>query len=708
MMRFLLRAMAALILMSTVAAAQGQSFLQAATQKLDVRKPDIQAALVTGDSEAGGRELWVGVRLNLGTGWKTYWKSPGDAGLPTEFDWSGSSNIVEAEVNWPAPSRLSILGFETIGYTQEVLFPVRIKVRDPAIETRIDLKLAVYACSTICVREERTLAATIQPGAGGDSPAIIDAWRSRVPLATSSVLSVLSVERSPTGPASLRIEVASTRPLLEPDVFVDSDPPVSGDKPIVTFDQGNRASLIVNLPGETAESLRTRAVTATVVSGDAAVLAVSPAPLANTGATNDSSAPRPPLVAPAGMLALIGIALAGGFILNLMPCVFPVLSLKLLSFVHGSTSDRSQVRRGFAASAAGIVVPFLLLAGALAGMKLAGASVGWGIQFQQPLFLGGMAIVLSLFAASQFGLFHLAVSSGFLTRVTGIAGGTSTASHFWSGFVATLLATPCSAPLVGTAVGFALSQGTAEIFAIFAALGIGMASPYLIVAAFPALTRVIPRPGSWLAYVKGVFGVALLATAGWLLLVLGEVSGRLPAISLGAALALGFIVLGLSKGVVARKMAVTTAAMAIIAAVLAAIVPQSQTQDRTEIPWRTFSSNELRTLVGAGRTVFVDVTADWCITCKINKALVIDRQEVAGRLAADVVPMRADWTRPDDEIAGFMREHGRFGIPFNIVYGPAARDGVALPEILSSSTVSAAFNAAAAASNSPQQKQVTP
>ena len=462
----------------------------------------------------------------------------------------------------------------------------------------------------------------------------------------------------------------------------------------------------MNLPGETAESLRARPVTATVVSDDAAVLAVSPAPQANAAAASGSGAPRPALDAPASILALIGIALAGGFILNLMPCVFPVLSLKLLSFVHGNTGDRGQVRKGFAASAAGIVVSFLLLAGVLAGMKWAGASVGWGIQFQQPLFLGAMAIVLSLFAASQFGLFQLAVSSGFLTRVTGIAGGTSTASHFWSGFVATLLATPCSAPLVGTAVGFALSQGTAEIFAIFAALGIGMASPYLVVAAFPALTRAIPRPGSWLAYVKGLFGVALLATAGWLLLVLGEVSGRLPAISLGAALVLGFIILGLSKGVVARKMAIATATIAIMVVGIAAIAPRSQ--DQTQIPWRTFSSNELRTLVGAGRTVFVDVTADWCITCKINKALVIDRQEVAGRLSADVVPMRADWTRPDDEIAGFMREHGRFGIPFNIVFGPAARDGIALPELLSTSTVSAAFSKAASASNSSQQKQVTP
>ena len=700
MMRLLFRALVALSLLSTIPVAQGQSLALAAGQK-----PDIKAELLTGHSEAGGREFWIGVRLDLGSGWKTYWKSPGDAGLPTEFDWSGSWNIVEPEVNWPAPSRLSILGFETVGYTHEVLFPVRLRVLDPAVETRIRLKLAIYACSNICVREERVLTATIQPGADGDSRSAIDAWRSRVPQAASNVLSVLSVERSLTGPASLRIEVASTKPLVQPDVFVESDPPLSADKPIVAFDRGNRATLTVNLPGETAESLWARPLMATVVSDDAAVLAVSPAP--RPGGESATGSKRPQPIERGGIFALIGIALAGGFILNLMPCVFPVLSLKLLSFVHGSTSDRGQVRRGFAASAAGILVSFLLLAGVLAGMKWAGASVGWGIQFQQPLFLGGMAVVLSLFAASQFGLFHLAVSSGFLTRVTGIAGGTSTASHFASGFVATLLATPCSAPLVGTAVGFALSQGTAEIFAIFAALGIGMASPYLVVAAFPALTRAIPRPGPWLAHVKRFFGVALLATAGWLLLVLGEVSGRLPAISLGAALASGFIILALSKGVVARKMAIATATIAIIVVVLAAIAPRSPTH-RTEIPWRTFSSNELRTLVDAGRSVFVDVTADWCITCKINKALVIDRGEVAGRLSSDVVPMRADWTRPDDEIAGFMREHGRFGIPFNIVFGPAARHGIALPEILSSSTVSAAFNEAEAASNSPQQKQVTP
>ena len=688
----ILRTVAALALgIFAAAAADGKA------SKPATSKPDIRAELMMGDGTAAAPgERWLGVRIDLGPGWKTYWKSPGEAGLPTEFDWSGSSNVADAQVQWPAPSRLSILGLETVGYTQEVLFPVRLRVQDPNADTNIRLKLAVYACSTICVREERLLEATFRPGDGGPSQPAIDAWRSKVPGPGSDVLSILSIERSSTEAASLRIAISSSKPLLAPDVFIASEPPLSADKPVVTFDDGNRATLSVDLPGTTAADLRKRTVTATVVSGDESVLAVLPAIEAGGSQSSVEPAARQPASAPPGLLWLLGIAFAGGFILNFMPCVFPVLSLKLLSFVHGSTAGRGQVRRGFAASAAGILVSFLVLAGALAAMKAAGASVGWGIQFQQPVFLAGMAIILSLFAASQFDLLHLAAPPALLTKVSGIAGGTSTTSHFLSGFVATLLATPCSAPLVGTAVGFALSQGTAEILLIFASLGLGMAAPYLFVAVFPAVAKAIPKPGPWLGLVKRVFGVALLATAGWLLLVLGEVAGVSLALSIGVAVAVSLAILGLVKGVALARLAGAGAVVVVIMAALAAFAPQHPSSAPAEIPWRTFSAQELRSLVADGRTVFVDVTADWCIACKINKALVINRQQVAGRLLSDVVPLRADWTRPDPEIARFLQQHGRYGIPFNIVFGPAAPRGIALSEILSTSSVTAAFNDAAA------------
>ncbi len=265
--------------------------------------------------------------------------------------------------------------------------------------------------------------------------------------------------------------------------------------------------------------------------------------------------------------------------------------------------------------------------------------------------------------------------------------------------MATLLATPCSAPLVGTAVGFALSQGTAEIVLIFAALGVGMASPYLVVVAFPALASVVPRPGPWLMQVKRLFGLALLASAGWLLVVLAEVTDKSLAIALGATF---IALLALSKRVNPKMVAVAVTAVAVTGAVFALATPRPHAQD--EIPWRTFSNRDLKALVGAGHTVFVDVTADWCITCKINEALVLKKPEMAERLSSDVVPMRADWTKPHPEIAQFLRQHGRFGIPFNIVFGPGAPNGIALSEILSTSSVSAAFHDAAATSNRTQPR----
>ena len=263
--------------------------------------------------------------------------------------------------------------------------------------------------------------------------------------------------------------------------------------------------------------------------------------------------------------------------------------------------------------------------------------------------------------------------------------------------MATLLATPCSAPLVGTAVGFALSQGTVEIFVIFAALGVGMASPYLLVAAVPAMANMVPRPGPWLMHVKRLFGLALLATAGWLLVVLAEVTDRSLAIALAATL---IALLALSKGATPKRIAAAAGAIAVVVAMSALATPQPRTARSGANPLaHVLRITTCRCWSAQGRTVFVDVTADWCITCKINKALVINRHEVAERLSSDVVPMRADWTRPDNEIATFLRKHGRFGIPFNIVFGPAAPGGIALSELLSTSSVSAAFDDAAATSD---------
>ncbi|HLO77012.1 MAG TPA: thioredoxin family protein, partial [Magnetospirillum sp.] len=314
---------------------------------------------------------------------------------------------------------------------------------------------------------------------------------------------------------------------------------------------------------------------------------------------------------------------------------------------------RGHVRAAFLASAAGIVASFLALAGAAVAVKAAGQAVGWGIQFQQPGFLAVMIALLLAFAANLWGAFEIRLPSALMNvGPSGVAHHTLL-GHFLSGAFATLLATPCSAPFLGTAVGFALARGAGEIAAIFAALGLGMSVPYLAVALWPDLARRLPKPGAWMVTVKKVMGVALAATALWL------------------------------GSVLAAQTGLTTAA--------------PPAAGKTDIAWKSFDLTAVRQAVAEGKVVFVDVTADWCITCKVNKAAVVDRGAVAARLTGGgVVPMRADWTRPDDGIARYLASFDRFGIPFNAVYGPGAPDGIALSELLTEAEVLAALDKAAA------------
>ena len=349
---------------------------------------------------------------------------------------------------------------------------------------------------------------------------------------------------------------------------------------------------------------------------------------------------------------------------------------------------------------AGIVASFLALAVLALGLKGAGLAVGWGIQFQQPLFLVAMILLLMLFAWNLFGLFEF-----HLPRALGGLGAQgddkSLAGSFWTGALATLLATPCSAPYLGTAVGFALARGPLEIVAVFLALGLGMALPYVLVAAVPGLATRLPRPGAWMLWVKRVMGLALLGTAVWLLTVLWAESG------LAAALAVAVMALATAPVLwldLRRKLAPGVAAAAILGLGLAAFItpptlgkPMAAREARTAGDWQTLEATQIAGLVAQGKVVFVDVTADWCVTCQYNKVQVLDDGRVAERLeAAGVVTLRGDWTRPDPAISAYLESFGRYGIPFNAVYGPGLPAGKALPEILSVDGVLAALDEAEA------------
>ena len=389
----------------------------------------------------------------------------------------------------------------------------------------------------------------------------------------------------------------------------------------------------------------------------------------------------PPAAKPAGSLPLtLLFAVFGGLVLNAMPCVLPVLSLKLFGLVRSAGHSRAEVVRGALATAAGILASFWALGIAAVVARAAGAAVGWGVQFQRPGFVAFLAIVVVLFCLNLWGLFEIHLPQR-LARVGATGPREGIAGHFVSGLFATLMATPCSAPFLGTAIGFALAQSAPVILAVFTALGVGMALPYLLVAAAPGVARLLPRPGAWMETVRGVMGFLLAGAAVWLFYVLSlQVSPeQLAAIQIGL-LAIGLFTWLRSRGGAGKLLRGLGAAgvVAAIAVTLAAASGAPGAANRPAatasaglIPWVVFDRARAESLAAAGQLVFVDVTAAWCFTCKMNERLVLDTPEVAQAFAEhSVVPMKADWTNRSDEIAAFLAAHGRYGIPFYLLYRP--------------------------------------
>ncbi|MGH6976512.1 MAG: protein-disulfide reductase DsbD family protein, partial [Stellaceae bacterium] len=474
---------------------------------------------------------------------------------------------------------------------------------------------------------------------------------------------------------ALLLQVTASPPLVSPDAFVEGAANVAFGAPRLTAGAPPGSSLLrLPLDGGGTDALRDlvgKPLTVTLTDGSRAMTATIVPTLA-----------PPPAVDWVRLLPMLALALAGGFILNFMPCVLPVLALKLLGTVDHAARGHGAVRVGFLASAAGIVVTFLTLAAIAIGFRAAGVAVGWGLQFQQPVFLVAMAAILTAFAANLWGLFEIPLPAA----VTGLGERRAHIGSFFAGVLATLLATPCTAPLLGTALGFALLSPPLAAVAIFAAMGIGLALPYFAVAAAPALALWLPKPGAWMIELKRVLGVALAVTAVWLLWILAVESGTAIAIVCGVLLIAVMLAVGWIRRTAARRIAV----VALIAAALVApnLVAPPLSSEAPAGFWQPFDQSRIASLVAQGRTVFVDVTADWCLTCKVNAAFALAPAAVRQHLAApDVVAMRADWTRPNPAIARYLRAFGRYGIPFNVVYGPRAPQGVVLPEILTPDSV---------------------
>ncbi|MGF1702257.1 thioredoxin family protein [Photobacterium makurazakiensis] len=648
--------------------------------------------MLTGQQDTASNTVEALLEVKLDTDWKTYWRSPGEGGVAPTINWELSNNLADVDWHWPMPKRYEFLGVETLGYKENIVFPMTLYIDDMNKPVFLSGVLTMSSCTNICVLTDYEISLSFNPAdltASAEAMHLYNQGMTLVPKTQATVeLNALSWNKDKR---VMSVVATNTLGWKSPDVFIDGETQNVQDasflKPKIHVD-GNTLTAQMDVSSWFGEpKLLGETLNVTISDTDFSVEV--------QGIANDI-----PVTIAGGntnLLEIIGIALLGGLILNIMPCVLPVLGMKLSSVITANGLQQRQIRMQFLSSAAGILTSFWLLAGFLIVLKLSGQALGWGVQFQSPYFIGAMVLITILFAANMLGLFEIRLSSNTNTWMA-TKGDDSYAGHFVQGMFATLLATPCSAPFLGTAVAFALGASNVTLIAVFTALAVGMAAPWLLIALFPRLANALPKPGLWMDKVKTLFGFMMLATSLWLLSLMTNFFGTATIVIVGVLMVIALLWrLGKVKG---RKPVILAVAF-IIFGTGGGLIAGSMTADRWATPlpkdhfWQPLNINEIQAQVSQGKTVFVDVTADWCITCKVNKVTVLLQDPVYSTLGEEnIVLMRGDWTKPSDYVTGFLRANGRFGVPFNIVYGPNAPMGIPLPVILKSDEVITAIEAA--------------
>lgn len=653
----------------------------------------VQVSL-TGTTEPSEGVVHALLEVQLSDDWKTYWRSPGEGGIAPTASWSESINVEQVEWQWPAPQRYQVAGVETVGYKEQVAFPLHIQVSDWQLPVHLQGVLTMSSCTDMCVLTDYDITLSFTPGELEPNESLYFNYQQalgQVPrTVTNAEQQGLLVEQVVWDEArsALQVQIQTPSTLVNPDVFVDTFAQdirdITVKPPQLTF-AGQQLEFTVDIEHWLGDvDLVGKPIQVSLVD-DAMAYELQVYPQAGSLNSRLSEAKTAEL----SWAALILFSLLGGLILNIMPCVLPVLGMKLQSVL---TDNRQQalVRKQFLASAAGIVVSFWLIAAGLLILKHSGSAIGWGIQFQSPYFLGFMVLITWLFTLNLAGVFSIRLPGNMSTWAAN-KGDQSLSGQFVQGMFATLLATPCSAPFLGTAIGFALAASALQMMTIFTLLGIGMALPWILVAAQPRLALLLPKPGRWMNVTKVLFSFMLAATTVWLLFLLRNYMDLNLWRALFALLVLTSIVL-VWRMYGARGVAVSIAFgfMSLFGAIAFAVLTSDDVNPRPS--WQPLKVHKIEQEVAAGNLVFVDVTADWCITCKANEVGVLLQNPVYQALQApDVVLMQGDWTRPSEYVTQYLKSHNRFGVPFNKVYGPGAPQGIELPVLLNQQAVMAAF-----------------
>jgi thiol:disulfide interchange protein/DsbC/DsbD-like thiol-disulfide interchange protein len=648
-----------------------------------------------------GEPFWVGVRLRMKERWHTYWLNPGDTGLPTEVTWTLPEGFSADPLVFPAPERIPVGELVNYGYEGEVVLLARIQPPaglSPGRDVTLRAAVNYLVCERECIPGEASIATqiavarpgeTLAPGAERD---VFARARAAEPIPSPFAARVEANEHTivlhlaTPGLARDTIRAATFFPFDDTAIRHAAPQTLGFDEGGLTLAltraEGARGP-VTALPGV----LRLDEVLDGTVSRQALQIGEAPVKAAAVARAGEAE----PVTA-ASLLGAAAFAFLGGLILNLMPCVFPILSIKVLGLVRQAGGSPGAIRRHGFAYTGGVVLTFLALAGLLLAIRSGGREIGWGFQLQSPLVVAGLAALLLAMGLSLSGL----VSFG--TRLAGLgeglAGRSGFTGSFFTGALATIVATPCTAPFMGTAVGFALTAPAAVALAVFLALGLGMAAPFLALTLAPGLIARLPRPGTWMEVLKQALAFPLYATVAWLIFVLSQQVG--PSGLFAALLGLVFVAFGLwALGIAAsregwsRRLAqaaalVSLAALALMAAGIArdpGVTAAPGDTARAGTTAEAFTQARLDQLVARGKPVFVNLTAAWCITCLVNERTLASPAVQDAMAARGVVYVKGDWTNQNPEITRLLARNGRSGVPLYLLFSGRGKPAV-LPQIL--------------------------
>jgi thiol:disulfide interchange protein DsbD len=634
------------------------------------------------DAVAPGAPLHLGLRFRMAPGWHIYWKNPGDAGIPPRLDWTLPPGVAAGPITWPTPSRNAEPPLMTYGYSGEVVLPVAVT---GAGAGPLDVKLHAswLVCEKLCVPEEGEFQLHLPAGSATPSP--------QAPLFAAAAEATPRPAPWPTTitpDGTLHVAAPDAASAVREAWFIpDSFGTVQAAAPQTLARSRDGFTLAMRTGSEFKPAATLAGVLVTRDrQGQQTALEIraTPAPLVATTAAMP-------------LWQILGFAVLGGLILNLMPCVFPVLAMKAAGLARLSGAERGHARMHALSYTTGVILTFTAVGLALLLAREAGAAAGWGFQFQSPVFVAGMAWLLFAVGLNLSGVFE--VGAGLAGAGGALAGRGGHAGSFFTGMLAVLVATPCTAPFMGVAIATALAATPVVTLAVFVAMGLGLAAPFLLLAGVPALAQMLPRPGAWMDVLKQLLAFPMYGACVWLIWVLSQQSG--PAGVLAAAsglLLIGFAAwaFGLSQRGSGNRIARAGALASVLLAL--AILPGIQTVNPATPPVaeagvEPFSAARLATLREQGRPVFVNMTAAWCVSCLVNERVALSTQAVRQAFSAHrVVYLRGDWTRQDPAITAFLRAHGRDGVPLYVLYPPGGGGGEVLPQILTQGGVLAALD----------------